>query len=249
MPTIVKRKKKKTKKSKAKLEKENEELNEDDIKRRKSCHFKCKEDYETEKNSVSTKGAIMNLQYGPNYQGAILHKSVYMAMDSMQKRSNLKHKIDIVIFSNQPYMSLQNSIKKPDSNRSKSRKSTQKNKSSSKNGGYTTEQTSQRSSGNKDKNLSKRTISSKMYSGKPKSSNFTGDIIAPRYSEQKGTPAHSRGSIPMSAELLYMQGLERISSRDKIAAENKLRKEQEELRACTFQPNILGLSRKKSLPE
>lgn len=247
VPTIVKRKKKKTKKkNKTKLEFKMEENEEAQNKRRKSCHSKCKDDYETEKNSFKGKDMKAILQYAAMYQSGFPLSSSHLGLDSTQRK--FKHKIDLVLSLYQPYMSLQNTGKKVDPQSCRSVKALHKIQSSSKIDAPSIQPNSQRSSGSK-KNLSKRTVSSKNVSRRDKSSVYTEEILAPRSSMGRDTPIGSRVSIPMSAEILYLQGLERMSSRERIAEDNKLKKEQEELAACTFKPNILEISRKKSMPE
>lgn len=103
-PTIIKRKKKKTKKKGDKQTvklafKDIHEAEEEILNRKKSCHSKCKEDYETEKVSVSTKGRNSGLFYEPAYQGFGINQSgKSQGNDTATKRTKIKHKIDIVAF-------------------------------------------------------------------------------------------------------------------------------------------------------
>lgn len=98
-------------------------------------------------------------------------------------------------------------------------------------------------------NLSRRTASSKVLSRGISSARDNQEMLDPRHSNQRVSPMVSRGSIPLSAQMLYLQGVEHLSERERISAEAKMRKEQEELFNCTFKPNILEISRKKSMPE
>ena len=92
-------------------------------------------------------------------------------------------------------------------------------------------------------------MASKKKSARGQSSDLTDEFVHQMSSRDRYSNPASRHSNPMSVEVLYASGVEKMNSRDKIAAENKLKREQEEQLACTFHPTINMLSRKKSMPE
>lgn len=245
--TIIKRKKKKlksTNKHKTTVEMPNLGLSFEN----RSCHSKCKEEYENEPKSVAGKSK-RNLQYSPNYQNDPPNKKQQNTPASSQRLLTRKtSQMDLRKSSTLQNLSKSKQIKK---SRTQivgevisNRKGPKINKSLT-----VLSQIPERES--KYKNTHKRTPSTSMKNLSLKKVAEIGEspMLMPRYSSRRSSQGLSKSNIPVSSEILYQLGLEKSTERVRKFEEAKAKKERDTLVDCTFKPNISALARKKSSPE
>lgn len=99
------------------------------------------------------------------------------------------------------------------------------------------------------KKMMRTNNSSKLLSGTKENLKEGLQILQPRYSLPKSLKPNSKRTIPTFSDVIYQQGLEKYSEREKIFEEARQKRIYDELADCTFKPQISELARKKSSPE
>lgn len=259
-PMMIKRKKKKgKKKTRTTAELQLSNLSGSN----KSCHNRCKEQYE-----ASSKGSLRNLggflQCSPMYQQ--FHPKYLDMITPMGSNKKLPVKAQ-----SKREMNYELSPTNTSSKRKTSKKALKKNNAqtvgknqfgtsgikTNKSLAVIKQSDSSRdqkgpSSGRKSlefKKINRTNSSSKLLSGAKENIRESLHILQPRYSLAKSSKPNSKRSIPTFTDVLYHQGLERERERERVAQESRMKRLQDELSECTFQPAISELARKKSNPE
>lgn len=259
-PMVIKRKKKKGK-SKSKKNKETADTQSNVVSGRNlSCHSKCKKDYENQSRS-SVKRSAAGIHYGPMYQNpGNMYLDTITPNGSSQKQLFRRTSQGLLMSSTQENLKRSTSKKKKKTPKQQNRTNasatmtihkTNKSMAALKNVtkvGDFRPATGRESSTSK--KLGRSGESSKKGSFKNDTLRDSINILLPRYSIDKNSPAgNSRRTIPVASDNMYKHGLQRNLERLRIFEEAKAKKEQDELVNCTFKPNLSVMTRKKSSPE
>lgn len=244
--SIVKRRKKKVKSKIKKSVTANELPSGSKSVDSRSCHSKCKEDYENEqRGSASKYGGF--LRYQPMYQnktqvninparghqkqlarrqsqGALSNNTSNKYLTSAKKIMKRKPKTIVELRSGKSQISINKSltglenVQEREPGQQRTKKVAVPNKP--------------------------QKINSKREGEVPESY-----MLIPRYSSSRNSQKTSKRSIPVVSEKLYQMGLEKSSIRSKMHEDAMAKKERAQLTDCTFKPSISELARKKSSPE